>query len=203
MKTQKSNIMLFKKGEKYLLTYNVGNYTEIGTYIGIIHYDDNGIEHMFKANGRTVLVLEEENKEIKPNLMEELTEGIEALKERRNMERDKLDERLGERDRVDQEIAFAPHMEEKQYININDLVKDFARIINGQRKEIDTLTEERNMTRDQLLKDYARIIDEQREEILKLKERIAILSKRHPTTEEAIAQYHWLKENSKRNKNVE
>jgi nitrogen-specific signal transduction histidine kinase len=59
------------------------------------------------------------------------------------------------------------------------------------------------MDRDQLLKDYARIIDEQREEILKLKERIAILSKRHPTTEEALAQYHWLKANSKRNKNVE
>jgi len=53
--------MIFKKGEKYLLTYNIGNYTEIGTYIGIIYYDDNGIEHMFKANGRTVLVLEEEN----------------------------------------------------------------------------------------------------------------------------------------------
>lgn len=68
--------MFLKKGEKYLLTYNVCNYTEIGTYIGIIHYDDNGIEHMFKANGRTVLVLEEENEEIKQDLMNELKEGI-------------------------------------------------------------------------------------------------------------------------------
>jgi len=164
--------MFLKKGEKYLLTYNVGNYTEIGTYTGIIHWDDNGIEHRFKVGERSVLVLEEENKEIKPNLMEELTEGIEALKERRNMERDKLDERLGKRDRVDQEETFAPHMGEEQYININDLVKDFARLIDGQRKEIDTLTEERNMTRDQLLKDYARIIDEQRKEIEQLKESV-------------------------------
>jgi hypothetical protein len=54
--------MFLKKGEKYLLTYNISNYTEIGTYIGIIHYDDNGIEYMFKANGCTVSVLEEEIK---------------------------------------------------------------------------------------------------------------------------------------------
>ena len=33
-----------------------------------------------------------------------------------------------------------------------------------------------------------------------LEERNKKLSKRHPTTEEALAQYHWLKENSKRNK---
>lgn len=31
-------------------------------------------------------------------------------------------------------------------------------------------------------------------------ELIAKLKKRHPTTEEAVAQYHWLKANSKRNK---
>jgi spore coat protein CotH len=108
--------MILEKGEKYLLTYNVGNYTEIGTYTGIIHYDDNGIEHRFKVGERSVLVLEEEHKEIKPNLMEELTEGI------------------------------------------------------------DTLTEERNMTRDQLLKDYARIIDEQRKEIEQLKESVSCLA---------------------------
>jgi len=36
-----------------------------------------------------------------------------------------------------------------------------------------------------------------------LLKKIEVLSKRHPTTEEALAQYHWLKENSKRNKNVE
>jgi len=108
--------MLLKKGEKYLLTYNIGNYTEIGTYTGIIHWDDNGIEHRFKVGERSVLVLEEEIKEIKRNLMDELTEGIDALKERRNMERDKLDERLGKRDRVDQEELFAPHMDEERAI---------------------------------------------------------------------------------------
>ena len=34
------------------------------------------------------------------------------------------------------------------------------------------LTEDRHMTRDQLLKDYARIIDEQREEIDKLQKQL-------------------------------
>jgi hypothetical protein len=48
--------------------------------------------------------------------MNELTEGIDALKERRNAERERLDERLGERDRVYQEIAFAPHMDEERMI---------------------------------------------------------------------------------------
>jgi len=109
---------------------------------------------------------------MKRNLMNELTEGIDALKERRNVERERLDKRLGKHDRIDQEEISAPHMDEEQYININDLVKDFARLIDGQRKEIDTLTEEKNMTRDQLLKDYARIIDEQRKEIEQLKESV-------------------------------
>lgn len=53
---------------------------------------------------------------MKRNLMNELTEGIDALKERRNAERERLDERLGERDRVYQEIAFAPHMDEERMI---------------------------------------------------------------------------------------
>jgi hypothetical protein len=63
------------------------------------------------------------------------------------------------------------------------------------------------MTRDELLKIYADIIDQQKEEIDKLKaeiydlkQRNEKLSKRHPTTEEALAQYHWLKQNSRRNK---
>jgi len=79
--------MFLKKGEKYLLTYNIGNYTgagnytEIGTYTGIIHWDDNGIEHRFKVGERSVLVLEEEIKEIKQDLMNELKESIDALKE--------------------------------------------------------------------------------------------------------------------------
>ena len=71
--------------------------------------------------------------------MEELTEGVNALFKRRKMERDRLDERLGKLDRVDQEETFAPHMGEEQYINIYDLVKDYARLIDGQRKEIDRL----------------------------------------------------------------
>lgn len=70
------------------------------------------------------------------NLMNELTEGFNALKEKRNMERERLDERLGKCDRVVQEETFAPHMDEEQYININDLVKDFARLIDIQKKEI-------------------------------------------------------------------
>ena len=37
-------------------------------------------------------------------------------------------------------------------------------------------------------------------EIEQLKARIEKLSKRHPTKEEALAQYNWLKENSTRNK---
>jgi len=73
--------------------------------------------------------------------MNELTDGIDALKEKRNMERERLDERLGKRDRVDQEETFAPHMDEEQYINRNDLLKDYARIIDEQRKEIEELKE--------------------------------------------------------------
>jgi len=49
--------------------------------------------------------------------MNELTEGIDALAERRKMERDRLDERLGNnRERVDQEELFAPHMVEERVI---------------------------------------------------------------------------------------
>ena len=36
--------------------------------------------------------------------------------------------------------------------------------------------------------------------IRELEERNKKLSKRHPTKEEVLAQYHWLKENSQRNK---
>jgi hypothetical protein len=57
--------------------------------------------------------------------MNELTEGIDALAERRKMERDRLDERLGkrERERVNQEELYAPHMEEEQYINTEKNLK--------------------------------------------------------------------------------
>ena len=91
------------------------------------------------------------------NLMNELTEGLDALKERRNMERERLDERLGKRDRVDQEETFAPHMDEEQYINIHDLVKDFARLIDIQKKEIETLTAERDFLKsitDKILREF-------------------------------------------------
>ena len=58
------------------------------------------------------------------NLMNELTEGIDALAERRKMERDRLDERLGKRrERVEQEELFAPHMEEERYINTEKNLK--------------------------------------------------------------------------------
>ena len=39
------------------------------------------------------------------------------------------------------------------------------------------------------------------DKIKELEERNKQLSKRHPTKEEALAQYNWLKANSKRNKN--
>jgi predicted nucleic acid-binding Zn-ribbon protein len=59
-----------------------------------------------------------------------------------------------------------------------------------------------------LINDYKHLVKILHERILKLeqenaqlKERNEKLSKRHPTTEEAIAQYHRLKANSKRNKN--
>jgi archaellum component FlaC len=65
---------------------------------------------------------------------------------------------------------------------------------------INALAEKRNMTRDELLEEYSRIIDEQREEINRLKAKVEKLSKRHPTTEEALAQYHFIKQNSQRNK---
>lgn len=38
------------------------------------------------------------------------------------------------------------------------------------------------------------------DKIKQLKDRVEKLSKRHPTKEEALAQYHWLKANSRRNK---
>ena len=44
------------------------------------------------------------------------------------------------------------------------------------------------------------VCENYRREIKFLKDQNEKLSKRHPTTEEALAQYHWLKENSKRNK---
>jgi len=45
-------------------------------------------------------------------------------------------------------------------------------LINELTEGIDALAERRKMTRDQLLKDYARIIDEQRKEIEQLKESV-------------------------------
>lgn len=67
------------------------------------------------------------------------------------------------------------------------------------------------MNLEKMLKEYESLVNSRmtllleeneklRTEIEKLKARNEKLSKRHPTTEEALAQYHWLKENSKRNK---
>jgi len=154
------------------------------------------------------------------NLMSELTEGIDALAERRKMERDRLDERLGEnQERVEQEEIFAPHMDEEQYINRNDLLKDYARIIDEQREEIKVLREGLSLAASnigngsgaspqaslefltvEVPAEIKLVCENYRREIKFLKDRNEKLSKRHPTTEEALAQYHWLKENSKRNK---
>ena len=81
----------------------------------------------------------------KRNLMSELTEGIDALSERRKMERDRLDERLGKnRERVNQEELFAPHMDEEQYINVTDKLTDYDRISDIQKlkKEVKDLQAE-------------------------------------------------------------
>ena len=58
-----------------------------------------------------------------------------------------------------------------------------------------------------LINDYKHLVKELHDRIIKLeeenaklKERNAKLSKRHPTKEEALEQYHWLKQNSSRNK---
>jgi len=59
------------------------------------------------------------------------------------MEQDSLNKRLGKnRELVDQEELFAPHMDEEQYINL------------------EALSKKRNMT--QLTEDYGEIIDKQR-----------------------------------------
>jgi hypothetical protein len=60
------------------------------------------------------------------------------------------------------------------------------------------------MTTDQIYKAYCDQliqIENLQKEIARLQERNEKLSKRHPTKEEALAQYEWLKANSKRNKN--
>lgn len=60
------------------------------------------------------------------------------------------------------------------------------------------------MTTDQIYKAYCDQlieIENLQKEITRLKEINEKLSKRHPTKEEVLAQYNWLKANSKRNKN--
>ena len=62
------------------------------------------------------------------------------------------------------------------------------------------------MTSDQIYKAYCDQliqIENLQKEIARLQERNEKLSKRHPTKEEALAQYEWLKANSKRNKETE
>jgi hypothetical protein len=48
--------------------------------------------------------------------MSELKEGIDALSERRKMEHDRLSERLGNRERINSEEIFAPHMQEEKVV---------------------------------------------------------------------------------------
>ena len=67
-------------------------------------------------------------------------------------------------------------------------------------------TKENNMTSDQIYKAYCDQliqIENLQKEIARLQERNEKLSKRHPTKEKALAQYEWLKANSKRNKETE
>jgi hypothetical protein len=86
--------------------------------------------------------------------MNELTEGIDALAELRKMERDRLDERLcGNRERVNQEETFAPNMEEEQYINRDQLLKDYAAIIDGGIDDILRL----KRVRDKMLEEFHQI----------------------------------------------
>ncbi len=62
---------------------------------------------------------------------------------------------------------------------------------------IDVLSAERNMTKDQLLKDYARIIDEQQEEIKKLNGRINKMLAEFQEIEQILGKalmYPWLKD---------
>jgi len=85
--------------------------------------------------------------------MNELTEGIDALAERRKMERDRLDERLGKRERANQEELYAPHMEEEQYINVTDQLTDYDRTIDKLFGDIQKLKD----VRDKMIKESQEI----------------------------------------------
>jgi hypothetical protein len=104
-------------------------------------------------------------------------------------------------------------------VTTNELLTDYARIIDEQREEIkkfrlalsqiadnigngSVVSPEASiefMTAD-LPNEVKLVCENYRREIEILKTRNEKLSKRNPTTEEALAQYHWLKENSQRNK---
>ena len=92
---------------------------------------------------------------MKRNLMNELKEGIDALDTIRKSQRDRLDERLGkrERERVNQEELYAPHMEEEQYINVTDQLTDYDRTIDKLYGDIQKLKE----VRDKMIKESQEI----------------------------------------------
>jgi hypothetical protein len=70
------------------------------------------------------------------------------------MERERLDERLGKnRERVNQEELFAPHMEEEQYINVTDKLIDYDRTIDKMFGDIQKLKE----VRDKMIKESQEI----------------------------------------------
>ena len=84
-----------------------------------------------------------------------------------------------------------------------DLLKDVARYDNGYHSMIQYPNGDYVKYADVVdlfKKSYEEEIEKLKAEIASLKQRNEKLSKRHPTTEEALAQYHWLKANSKRNK---
>ncbi len=69
--------------------------------------------------------------------------------------------------------------------------------MNELKEGMDALTEERNMTRDQLLKDYAAIIDKQHEEITSLNKRVVKMLKEFQEIEQILGKalnYPWFRD---------
>jgi len=95
--------------------------------------------------------------------------------------------------RINQEELFKLYMEEVEHIaEVCDWVTHFGP------KEIVTMIANIIENNPSVVENP--LYDELVLENTRLKEQNVKLSKRHPTTEEALTQYHWLKANSKRNK---
>lgn len=105
----------------------------------------------------------------------------------------------------------------KHLVTMNELIEEYARIIDGQNQEIRKLrgalsqiahivggevlpTASLQFITEEVEKEVELVVTDLRADNEHLRKRIEKLSKRKPTEEEAVAQYHWLKENSSRNK---